>query len=305
MDDIHHPVSLFEITSDYEGVRLDNCLISKMKGLPRTRIYSIIRKGEVRVNKSRSKPSLKLKKGDIVRIPPYRVSSKGAVYSSSKDKDKIALSIIRKEKDFLIINKPTGIASHGGSGISSGVIEIIREIDPKYRDAHLAHRIDRDTSGCLVIALRKSFLRKLHEEIRNKNVDKIYDLVVFGKWPAGLTVVDAPLSKKKSESGEKEAFVESKGKKSLTEFNLVKINEEFSHLKAKIITGRMHQIRAHAQFKGFPVVGDRKYGDKLLNKEANKLGLNRMLLHATSISFKNLDIECSSDIPDLFSKIMS
>ena len=286
MDDIHHPVSLFEITSDYEGVRLDNCLISKMKGLPRARIYSIIRKGEVRVNKSRSKPSLKLKKGDIVRIPPYRVSSKGAVYSSSKDKDKIALSIIRKEKDFLIINKPTGIASHGGSGISSGVIEII-------------------TSGCLVIALRKSFLRKLHEEIRNKNVDKIYDLVVFGKWPAGLTVVDAPLSKKKSESGEKEAFVESKGKKSLTEFNLVKTNEEFSHLKAKIITGRMHQIRAHAQFKGFPVVGDRKYGDKLLNKEANKLGLNRMLLHATSISFKNLDIECSSDVPDLFSKIMS
>jgi len=169
----------------------------------------------------------------------------------------------------------------------------------------LAHRIDRDTSGCLVIALRKSFLRKLHEEIRNKNVDKIYDLVVFGKWPAGLTVVDAPLSKKKSESGEKEAFVESKGKKSLTEFNLVKANEEFSHLKAKIITGRMHQIRAHAQFKGFPVVGDRKYGDKLLNKEANKLGLNRMLLHATSISFKNLDIECSSDVPDLFSKIMS
>ena len=305
MEDIFHPVSLFEVTSDYEGVRLDNCLISKMKGLPRTRIYSIIRKGEVRVNKSRSKPSLKLKKGDIVRIPPYRVSSKGAVYSSSKDKDKIALSIIRKEKDFLIINKPTGIASHGGSGISSGVIEIIREIDTKYRDAHLAHRIDRDTSGCLVIALRKSFLRKLHEEIRNKNVDKIYDLVVFGKWPAGLTVVDAPLSKKKSESGEKEAFVESKGKKSLTEFNLVKTNEEFSHLKAKIITGRMHQIRAHAKFKGFPVVGDRKYGDKLLNKEANKLGLNRMLLHATSISFKNLDIECSSDVPDLFSKIMS
>ena len=305
MDDIHHPVSLFEITSDYEGVRLDNCLISKMKGLPRTRIYSIIRKGEVRVNKSRSKPSLKLKKGDIVRIPPYRVSSKGAVYSSSKDKDKIALSIIRKEKDFLIINKPTGIASHGGSGISSGVIEIIREIDPKYRDAHLAHRIDRDTSGCLVIALRKSFLRKLHEEIRNKNVDKIYDLVVFGKWPAGLTVVDAPLSKKKSESGEKEAFVESKGKKSLTEFNLVKANEEFSHLKAKIITGRMHQIRAHTQFKGFPVVGDRKYGDKLLNKEANKLGINRMLLHATSISFKNLDIECFSEVPNLFSKIMS
>tara|TARA_B100001559_G_C16443132_1_gene595450 strand:+ start:95 stop:1012 length:918 start_codon:yes stop_codon:yes gene_type:complete len=305
MDDIYHAVSLFEITSDYEGMRLDNCLISKMKGLPRTRIYSIIRKGEVRVNKSRSKPSLKLKKGDIVRIPPYRASSKGAIYSSSKEKDKIANSIICKEKDFLIIDKPIGIASHGGSGISSGVIEIIREIDTKYKDAHLAHRIDRDTSGCLVIALKKSFLRKIHAEIRNKNVDKIYDLIVFGNWPADLIVVDAPLSKKKSDSGEKEAFVEREGKKSLTKFNLVKTKDEFSHLKAKIITGRMHQIRAHAKFKGFPVVGDRKYGDMLLNKEAKKLGLNRMLLHATSISFKNLDIECSSEVPNLFSKIMS
>tara|TARA_B100000902_G_C27237871_1_gene878419 strand:- start:471 stop:1388 length:918 start_codon:yes stop_codon:yes gene_type:complete len=305
MDDIYHAVSLFEITSDYEGMRLDNCLISKMKGLPRTRIYSIIRKGEVRVNKSRSKPSLKLKKGDIVRIPPYRASSKSAIYSSSKEKDKIANSIICKEKDFLIIDKPIGIASHGGSGISSGVIEIIREIDTKYKDAHLAHRIDRDTSGCLVIALKKSFLRKIHAEIRNKNVDKIYDLIVFGNWPADLVVVDAPLSKKKSDSGEKEAFVEREGKKSLTKFNLVKTNDEFSHLKAKIITGRMHQIRAHAKFKGFPVVGDRKYGDMLLNKEAKKLGLNRMLLHATSISFKNLDIECSSEVPKLFSKFMS
>jgi len=305
MDDIYHAVSLFEITSDYEGMRLDNCLISKMKGLPRTRIYSIIRKGEVRVNKSRSKPSLKLKKGDIVRIPPYRTSSKSAIYSSSKEKDKIANSIICKEKDFLIIDKPIGIASHGGSGISSGVIEIIREIDTKYKDAHLAHRIDRDTSGCLVIALKKSFLRKIHAEIRNKNVDKIYDLIVFGNWPADLVVVDAPLSKKKSDSGEKEAFVEREGKKSLTKFNLVKTNDEFSHLKAKIITGRMHQIRAHTKFKGFPVVGDRKYGDMLLNKEAKKLGLNRMLLHATSISFKNLDIECSSEVPKLFSKFMS
>ena len=305
MDDIYHPVSSFEVTSDYAGMRLDNCLISLMKGLPRSKIYSIIRRGEVRVNKSRSRPSLKLNEGDIVRIPPYKASTKEETFTPSKDKEKILESIIVKEKDFLVINKPVGIASHGGSGISSGVIEIIRQLDPKYKDAHLAHRIDRDTSGCLVIALRKSFLRKLHQEIRNKNVDKIYDLIVFGNWPKELKIIDAPLSKRKSKTGEKEAVVENNGKKSLTEFSLIESNNNYSHLKAKIITGRMHQIRAHATYKGFPIVGDRKYGNELLNKQAKEIGLNRMLLHASSISFKNLEISCSAELPKLFPKIMS
>ena len=305
MDDIYHPVSSFEVTSDYAGMRLDNCLISIMKGLPRSKIYSIIRRGEVRVNKSRSRPSLKLKEKDIIRLPPYKASSKEEIYTPVKDKQKILESIIIQEKDFLIIDKPVGIASHGGSGISSGVIEIIRQLDTKYKDAHLAHRIDRDTSGCLVIALRKSFLRKLHQEIRNKNVDKIYDLIVFGNWPKELKIIDAPLSKRKSKSGEKEAIVENNGKKSLTEFSLIESRNKYSHLQAKIITGRMHQIRAHTTYKGFPVVGDRKYGNESLNKEAKEIGLNRMLLHATSISFKNLEISCSAELPKLFSKIMS
>jgi 23S rRNA pseudouridine955/2504/2580 synthase len=305
MDDIYHPVSSFKVTSDYAGMRLDNCLISIMKGLPRSKIYSIIRRGEVRVNKSRSRPSLKLNEGDIVRIPPYKASTKEEIFTPSKDKGKILESIIVKEKDFLVINKPVGIASHGGSGISSGVIEIIRQLDPKYKDAHLAHRIDRDTSGCLVIALRKSFLRKLHQEIRNKNVDKVYDLIVFGNWPKELKIVDAPLSKRKSKTGEKEAVVENNGKKSLTEFSLIEFNNNYSHLKAKIITGRMHQIRAHSSYEGFPIVGDRKYGNETLNKQAKEIGLNRMLLHATSISFKNLEISCSAELPKLFSKIMS
>jgi len=305
MDDIYHPVSSFKVTSDYAGMRLDNCLISIMKGLPRSKIYSIIRRGEVRVNKSRSRPSLKLNEGDIVRIPPYKASTKEETFTSSKDKEKILESIIVKEKEFLVINKPVGIASHGGSGISSGVIEIIRKLDPKYKDAHLAHRIDRDTSGCLVIALRKSFLRKLHQEIRNKNVDKIYDLIVFGNWPKELKTIDAPLSKRKSKTGEKEAIVENNGKKSLTEFRVIESNNKYSHLKAKIITGRMHQIRAHATYKGFPIVGDRKYGNETLNNQAKAIGLNRMLLHATSISFKNLEISCSTELPKLFPKIMS
>ena len=305
MEDNFHPVSSYTVTSEYQGVRLDNCLIARLKGLPRTKIYSIIRKGEVRVNSSRSAPSLKLKIGDLIRIPPYRTSTIEKVFTSNSLKEKIINSIISAEKEFIIMNKPVGIACHGGSGISSGVIEIIRDVDPKYKDAQLAHRIDRDTSGCLVIALKKSFLRKLHQEIRNKQVDKYYDLVVFGSWPDELKSVNKPISKSKSKSGEREAIIDSGGKESLTEFHIIQSNNNYSLLKAKIITGRMHQIRAHTQFEGYPIVGDKKYGDEILNEQARKKGLNRMLLHANSIKFKNLGIECSTDTPKIFNSILS
>ena len=305
MEDNFHPVSNYIVTSEYQGVRLDNCLIARLKGLPRTKIYSIIRKGEVRVNSSRSAPSLKLKIGDLIRIPPYKTSTIEKVFTSNSLKEKIINSIISAEKEFIIMNKPVGIACHGGSGISSGVIEIIRDVDPKYKDAQLAHRIDRDTSGCLVIALKKSFLRKLHQEIRNKQVDKYYDLVVFGSWPEELKSVNKPISKSKSKSGEREAIIDSGGKESLTEFHIIQSNNNYSLLKAKIITGRMHQIRAHTQFEGYPIVGDKKYGDEILNEQARKKGLNRMLLHANSIKFKNLGIECSTDTPKIFNSILS
>ena len=305
MEENFHPVTNYTVTSEYDGVRLDNCLIARLKGLPRTKIYSIIRKGEVRVNKSRSKPSQKLKTGDQVRIPPYTTSSVDKVFTSNSLKETIFNSIIEEEKDFIILNKPTGIACHGGSGISSGVIEALREIDKKYKDAQLAHRIDRDTSGCLVIALKKSFLRKLHHEIRNKQVDKIYDLVVFGKWPSDLILINESLSKSQSRAGEREAIIDKNGKESLTEFTTVKVNDSLTLLKAKIMTGRMHQIRVHTKFKGFPIVGDKKYGDELLNQQARKKGLNRMLLHANSINFRNLGIECSAATPKFFNEIMS
>ena len=305
MEENFHPVTNYTVTSEYDGVRLDNCLIARLKGLPRTKIYSIIRKGEVRVNKSRSKPSQKLKTGDQVRIPPYTTSSVDKVFTSNSLKETIFNSIIEEEKDFIILNKPTGIACHGGSGISSGVIEALREIDKKYKDAQLAHRIDRDTSGCLVIALKKSFLRKLHLEIRNKQVDKIYDLVVFGKWPSELKLINQSLSKSQSRAGEREAIIDKNGKESLTEFTTVKANDSLTLLKAKIITGRMHQIRVHTKFKGFPIVGDKKYGDELLNQQARKKGLNRMLLHANSINFRNLGVECSAATPKIFNEIMS
>ena len=305
MKENFHPVSSYKVTSEYDGVRLDNCLISRLKGLPRTKIYSIIRKGEVRVNKSRSKPSLKLKEGDIVRIPPYRVSAGAKLYITQKDKERISTSIIAEEKNYLIINKPAGVASHGGSGISAGVIEIIRELDPKYQKAQLVHRIDKDTSGCLVIALKKSFLRNLHEEIRNKQVDKIYDLVVFGRWPDSLIKLDKPLKTVKTGNGEREAIIDTTGKEAITEFSIVKTSTKYSLLQSRIITGRMHQIRAHALHAGFPIVGDLRYGDSELNDKVRKEGINRMMLHARSINFKNLDLNAEAETPQSFLKFFS
>ena len=305
MKENFHPVSSYKVTSEYDGVRLDNCLISRLKGLPRTKIYSIIRKGEVRVNKSRSKPSLKLKEGDIVRIPPYRVSTGAKLYITQKDKERISTSIIAEEKNYLIINKPAGVASHGGSGISAGVIEIIRELDPKYQNAQLVHRIDKDTSGCLVIALKKSFLRNLHKEIRNKQVDKIYDLVVFGRWPDRLRKIDKPLKTVRTGNGEREAIIDTTGKEAITEFSIVKTSSNYSLLQSKIITGRMHQIRAHALYAGFPIVGDLRYGDSKLNEKVRKEGINRMMLHARSINFKNLDLNAEAERPQSFLKFFS
>ena len=183
MEEIFHPVSSYIVTSDYDGVRLDNCLISRLKGLPRTKVYSIIRKGEVRVNKSRSKPSLKLKKGDIIRIPPYKSSSLKASYTSKRDKDRVIQSIITEEKDFIIFNKPAGMACHGGSGISSGLIEIIRKIDSKYEGAHLVHRIDKETSGLLVIAKTEFAMTSLAKQFYLKTSKRKYLALVWGIIP--------------------------------------------------------------------------------------------------------------------------
>ena len=295
-----HQVSFYKVITDYEGVRLDNCLISKLKGLPRAKIYSIIRKGEVRVNKSRCKPSYRLKLDDIIRIPPYTAKPKVNKKSTEVNKEKIENSILRKEKEFLIVNKPVGIACHGGSGISLGLIETIRQLDKKYTEAQLVHRIDRDTSGCLVIALRKSILREFHKEIRNKHVDKFYTAVVKGKWPKDLNKISLSIKKESLPSGERFVQVSKEGKVSETEFALIKSGEFNSLVRAKIITGRTHQIRVHSRYKGHPIIGDIKYGDPVYNAMLQSKGLNRMMLHAESINFLNLDIQQSVPVPPIF-----
>ena len=300
MQDHYYKVSNYKVGPEYEGVRLDNCLISKLKGLPRAKIYSIIRKGEVRINKSRSKPSYRLQINDIIRIPPYTVKPKINKKASDINKDKIIHSIMRVEKDFLILNKPAGIACHGGSGISLGLIETIRQLDKNYREAQLVHRIDKDTSGCLVVALKKQILREFHKEIRDKHVDKIYSAVVKGKWPKNLNKIQLSLKKESLKSGERFVQVDKKGKFSETEFELISSGKSNSLVKAKIITGRTHQIRVHSKYKGHPIVGDTKYGDLLYNKELQLTGLNRMLLHAKSIKFSNMGIEQSAPLPPVF-----
>tara|TARA_Y100001970_G_scaffold54935_1_gene69663 strand:- start:467 stop:1381 length:915 start_codon:yes stop_codon:yes gene_type:complete len=302
MKEQFHQVSTYKVSTEYEGVRLDNCLISKLKGLPRAKIYSIIRKGEVRVNKSRCKPSYRLKLEDVIRIPPYTTQQKINQKYSELNKEKVERSILRKEKDFLIINKPVGLACHGGSGISLGLIEIIRQLDKKYYDAQLVHRIDKDTSGCLVVALKKGILREFHKEIRNKHVDKIYAAVVKGKWPEDLQKITLTIKKETLKSGKRIVKTNEKGKVSETEFQLITSGQFNSLIRAKIITGRTHQIRVHSSHKGYPIVGDLKYGDTLYNKKQQAKGLKRMLLHAESINFKNLDIHQSAPVPKVFSK---
>ena len=302
MKENFHQVTTYKVSSEYEGVRLDNCLISKLKGLPRAKIYSIIRKGEVRVNKSRCKPSYRLKTEDIIRIPPYTTKPKLNKKSTELNKARIEQSILRKEKDFIIINKPAGLACHGGSGISLGLIETIRQLDKRYSDAQLVHRIDKDTSGCLVIALKKSILREFHQEIRNKHVDKNYTAVVKGKWPEDLQKIILNIKKETLKSGKRVVKTNEKGKVSETEFKLLSSGQFNSLIRAKIITGRTHQIRVHSSHKGYPILGDIKYGDTVYNKELQSKGLKRMLLHAESINFKNLDIRQKAPVPEVFSK---
>ena len=302
MKEQFHQVSTYKVSSEYSGVRLDNCLMSMLKGLPRAKIYSIIRKGEVRVNKSRCKPSYRLKLEDVIRIPPYTTKQKINKKSSELNKEKVERSIIRKEQDFLIINKPVGLACHGGSGISLGLIEIIRQLDKKYLNAQLVHRIDKDTSGCLVVALKKSILREFHKEIRNKHVDKIYTAVVKGKWPKDLQKITLTIKKETLKSGKRIVKKNKKGKVSETEFQLITSGQFNSLIRAKIITGRTHQIRVHSSHKGYPILGDLKYGDTVYNEQQQAKGLKRMLLHAETIYFKNLDINQSAPVPEVFSQ---
>jgi 23S rRNA pseudouridine955/2504/2580 synthase len=280
------PVQYITIEADYAGQRIDNFLMTRLKGLPKTRVYRILRKGEVRVNKKRIQPSYRLQAGDEVRIPPMHLDEKAVPTMASKRS--VALledRILYEDKGLLIINKPSGIPVHGGTGVSMGVIEIMRTMYPKLPQLELAHRLDAETSGCLIIAKKRSVLRELHELLRNGEVHKVYLALTKGQWITPELRVDVPLRKNHLSSGERIVRVDPEGKESLTVFKPVEIYGNGMLVLATLHTGRTHQIRVHAQYRKHPIACDEKYGDKEFNKQMRQFGLKRLFLHSHIIAF--------------------
>lgn len=266
--------------------RLDNFLIKHLKGLPKSHLYRLLRKGEIRVNKKRTKPDYRLIAGDIIRLPPMRLAHKAPQTKPSENLTAhLKQQILLEDKRLLIINKPTGLAVHGGSGLSLGLIEALRSIYPKLEFLELVHRLDRDTSGCIILAKKPSVLKTLHEQIRANQITKTYHLLVKGYWPEKLRRIDAPLQKNQLQSGERMVRVAAEGKTAITEFKVLQRFANATLLEAKLLTGRTHQIRVHALHAGHPIVGDDKYGDKEFNRQLQKLGCKRLFLHAYSLRF--------------------
>ena len=266
-------VKMVEIDADQAGQRIDNYLLSRLKGAPKSLIYRILRKGEVRVNKGRIKPDYRLQAGDIVRIPPVRVGeARPDNRPAERDLLRIENSIIYEDKRLFIINKPSGLAVHGGSGLSYGIIEALRTLRPDAPFLELVHRLDRETSGCLIIAKKRSALRLLHELLRNNQVDKQYLTLVKGEWKGGDRRIEAPLRKNTLRSGERMVIVSEDGKEARSLFRPLCVNARASLMQVKLDTGRTHQIRVHAVHSGHPIAGDEKYGDEAFNTSMKALG---------------------------------
>ncbi|MFC0708391.1 23S rRNA pseudouridine(955/2504/2580) synthase RluC [Azorhizophilus paspali] len=279
-------VQLLEIGPDAAGQRIDNFLRTRLKGAPKTLIYRILRKGEVRVNKGRIKPEYKLQAGDLVRVPPLRLAERDEPVPLAQGLlERLEAVIVHEDKSLIVLNKPAGIAVHGGSGLSHGVIEALRQLRPEARDLELVHRLDRDTSGLLMIAKKRSMLRHLHEALRGDGVDKRYLALVCGAWPSARKQVSAPLQKNTLRSGERMVEVDEEGREALTLFRVLRRFGDFATLvEAKPVTGRTHQIRVHTRHVGHPIAGDAKYGDETFTREIRALGGKRLFLHAYSLA---------------------
>ncbi|BAS67131.1 RluA family pseudouridine synthase [Bathymodiolus septemdierum thioautotrophic gill symbiont] len=275
-------VSFQTIDEFATGQRLDNYLLKHLKGVPKSHIYRVIRKGEVRVNKGRKKADYKLVLNDIVRVPPIRVSETKTLKTSDSLKKLLTESILYEDKGLLILNKPSGLAVHGGSGIDIGVIEALR--DMYQTPVELVHRIDRSTSGVLLIAKKRSVLKNLHEQLVNHHMEKRYTALVKGTWSKKRHTIDAPLYQ-----NSRCTVVDAKGKDAVSHFQPIK---NFENLDASLVevlieTGRMHQIRVHAQYAGHPLAADDKYGDREFDRKVHSQGLKRLFLHAHQLTFTN------------------
>lgn len=278
-------VQMLEVSPELAGQRIDNFLRAQLKGVPKTLIYRILRKGEVRVNKGRIKPEYKLQAGDIVRVPPLRLAERDEPVPLAQGLlERLEAAIVYEDKALIVLNKPAGIAVHGGSGLSFGVIEALRQLRPDAKELELVHRLDRDTSGLLMVAKKRSMLRHLHQELRGDGVDKRYMALVRGRWDTSKKQVNAPLLKNTLRSGERMVEVTDEGKDALTLFRVLRRFGDFATLvEAKPVTGRTHQIRVHARHAGHSIAGDSKYGDEEFSSVIRDLGGKRLFLHAYAL----------------------
>ena len=289
---MHLRVSYVEATEGDDGQRLDNFLLRTLGAVPRSLVYRILRTGEVRVNGRRAKPAYRLVAGDKVRLPPLQGAGRKPDSDTSKApskslRDFVTAAVIHEDRDLIVVNKPSGVAVHGGSGVSFGVIEALRAVHPELKEIELVHRLDRETSGCLLVAKRRAVLRDLHAQLREREVQKRYLALVAGRWPFGAKTIDLPLKTNLKQGGERVVRVHSEGQQAVTTF---KPMEQFGKiatlLDIDLGTGRTHQIRVHAAHAGYPVAGDEKYGDREKDAKLKEYGLTRMFLHAASLTFR-------------------
>ncbi len=279
-------VRQLQIDADAAGQRLDNYLLRILKGVPKTRIYRGLRKGEFRINRGRTRADYRLLEGDILRIPPLHQPAANAPpvipgFWAGQIQDRI----VHEDEGLLVINKPSGLAVHGGSGLNFGLIECLRQLRPGDRYLELVHRLDRDTSGLILVARKPAVLRELHRQLRGEGVDKRYLALVAGRWPRERRVVEAPLQKNIVQSGERMVRVAKEGKAAVTRFAVLEQLAGATLVEARPVTGRTHQIRVHSQFAGHPILGDDKYNDAGSIARTRELGLGRLFLHAQSLRF--------------------
>ena len=297
-------VKKITIDENINGQRLDNFLLNHLKGVPKSKIYSIIRKGEIRINSKRKKPSYKLVSGDQLRVPPIKTSKKENQFVPSKVIALLKDAIVEENEDYIAINKPEGIASHGGSGISIGVIEAIRNFGKAYREAKLVHRLDKDTSGCQLIAKNNKFLRRCNRLISERQVQKTYQAVVHGNWTHKDGLHEINIKKNMLMGKERMVKISEGGKIAKTFFQAVESSKHFSLVECELVTGRTHQLRVHLSELGFPIVGDNKYGIKEGQLVKDSDHKKRMYLHASSFISKDLNIYLSIEPPEEFKKIL-
>jgi len=307
----HSQVEHVTVTAEYDGQRIDNFLLRHLKGVPKSMIYRILRKGEVRVNKGRIKPQHRLKAGDDIRIPPINKSQAKEINPSKQAVAVIQQCVLYEDERILVINKPSGMAVHGGSGLSYGVIEAVRHWRNDLHYLELVHRLDRETSGCLILAKKRSALRQLHELLRENRIEKRYLALVMGNWQYGERTIDIPLQKNTLRSGERVVRISEHGKSAISIFKPIAITKKASLLEVQIKTGRTHQIRVHAAHTGHPVAGDDKYGDKAFNRQLESMGMHRMFLHARGLAFSLeephkdivLNAPLDADLEDILKKL--